>query len=80
MWTGRVGQANILDKLKMKGDDKYMEALAIKKTNLFKGISLQRKSNQNCKDKSFDNMIKCGEEIKSLFNLNEEDIYNLLKR
>ncbi|MBU3112133.1 hypothetical protein [Clostridium lacusfryxellense] len=65
--------------IKMKGDDKYMEAFTIKKPNAFKGISLPRKDTRN-KDNSFEKMRKCGEEIKSLFNLNEEDIYNLLKR
>ena len=34
---------------------------------------------ENDKSNSFENMKKCGEQIKSLFNLNEEDIYKLLE-
>ncbi|ACA46956.1 hypothetical protein HYH96_18470 [Clostridium botulinum] len=47
---------------------------------MVKNISLKDNSKLSIKYKSFQDMIKCGEEVKRIFNLNEKDIYNLLKR
>lgn len=47
---------------------------------MVKNISLKDNSKLSIKYKSFEKMIKCGEEVKRIFNLNEKDIYNLLKR
>ncbi|WP_197540109.1 hypothetical protein [Clostridium botulinum] len=47
---------------------------------MVKNISLKDNTKVSIKDKSFNNMIKCGEKVKRIFNLKEKDIYNLLKR
>ncbi len=50
-------------KIKKTGGEN-MEAVAIKRSDSLKSISFKGNTKLSAKDKSFEDMIKCGEEVK----------------